>query len=262
MDIEERKELIDSMIPKEHQSYFYRLIRKGGFNALPTRGKVAIHPKTFERCVCIFTTIIDWEEYRDISPRQFMLSALMLGYAGEHGKVYQQLSRSAQRFFVNMAQESGHGAWDSNIYLEILVRLDSVPNAPLMSPRKKEPSRVTITPELALRRAIQVALEEVAKDAENNNSVCSLDLNYPTENFLKLMKAKTPPAFNNIDRCATEILFLWKLYYGEQTVTEFYERFKDYSYPLRCDQMFAILDDWNELAQYPSEWIVSLYPAR
>lgn len=269
MDNQERKALIDSEIPKEHRSYFYRLIEATGFKVQHSTVPDIFAPHKAEpsilksallaRSVTIFSTMLKWSDYQDVSSSQFYIAAKSLNSNVDNEDIYLDLTPAAQKFFIQLPKYATQGQDAGYIYLNLLSRVESLPDYSLMKSRYRPPGEETYENLLSFAEVVDAALEEVARNSQKEDIAARQDLTAPSPTLLTLMQVKTPPAFNRLDRNVSDVLFMCKMIYGEQTVIDFYEKFAEYTRrPLTAPEIFSILDDWQNLQSYPTDWIMEV----
>lgn len=239
----DRKALVSAGIPKDHRSEFYRFMRRC------KRSDAA--PKIYKASVMLFASMLKWDDYSEVSTDHFVIATIVLSYHSDNEKAYSTLTPNAQKFFVTLPRPSLQRRWDGTIYLNMLSRLESLPDCSIMQPRLR-----THGGTLSFAEVVNAALEEVEGNAENEGIAARLDLTSPSETLIELMRATPPRAFKHMDHIIYDVLFMCKVIYGEKTVIDFYERFSEYPIPFTGEQIFDILDDWENLQSYPVEWIM------
>lgn len=268
MDNRERTALINAAIPKEHQKHFYNIIRQNRLKVRqgPSSGPFsrskpnrALQPSLLASCISVFKGMLDWDDYHDVSPERFIAAARMLNYDKRYNDSYLSLTPVAQRFFVKLPKSSTQNRNSVFIYLTMLERLDdAVPNYSITHSRFRTPGSFNPESVLSFSELLMAVVEEVEKNSSISTVGELYDLKLPSPQLATLMKDRTPPAFNDLDFILMDVLFMWKMIYGENTVLEFYEKFREYPRPLSGQQMFTILDDWENLQHYPTAWIMSV----
>lgn len=267
MTNEERKAVIDAAIPKEHRPLFYRLIRDGGFKVRigntsgpfsrnkPTR---PLQPSQLFRAITIFTSMIQWGNYNQVSSEAFINAITILNQNPDNEVIYSELTPSAQKFFINLPKKISQRKEYGYIYLNLLNRLESLPDYSIMQALYQLPHhRSSDSPE-TIAEILIIALEQTKTNAASEGISTRYDLTPPSKRLVTLMQEQTPPAFNILDFILIDVLFMWKMLYGESAVIDFYEKFREYPRMLNDRQMFSILDDWSNLETYPAEWIMSV----
>lgn len=266
MDNKERTALINAAIPKEHQSYFYSLFRENGLKVRqgPSSGPFArnkpnraVQPSLLARSISVFKGMLEWDDYRDASPEQFIAAARVLNYDKRNEGLYLAMTPAAQKFFVRLPKSMLPSRDSGFIYLNTLERLGSAPDLSLTHMRSGDP--VSHPPRvMTFTEVLEKALAEVERNFEDANVAEQRHLSIPNQEVVSLMQYRTPLAFNSLDFNMYDALFMWKIIYNDQTVIDFYKTFYDYPYPLTGSQMFTILDDWENFKLYPRDWIMEV----
>lgn len=105
---------------------------------------------------------------------------------------------------------------------------------------------------------------EVAEDSPNRHN---LHLDTPSEEFARIARgekmdghlAGTSPAeilLMHFGTICAPLLILFRVYYGEEIVLQVIDRLSEFEQGITSNVVMDVLDDWDELQNYPIDWIM------
>lgn len=206
------------------------------------------------------------EEFRQNPSRYFHVLIERFLDSDINQEHYDSLTASAQNYLLLTAPDDGSKSisylrvWEPDIHLRILSKLESHPNQPLrFNPDTYTYSKDTEELQLQMQRLserLPSYFSEIEKNAQSPQVVERLDLALPSDEFFSLMLddrvSRILRAFENL----AEILMLWKVLYSEKSVIEVLSRFKGEPVYWTNHDLMDLLDDWEDLRDYPNEWIL------
>lgn len=208
-------------------------------------------------CAVIFAASKTWKDSRTITYARISIMVNLLNYR-DSMEIFQRLPKDIQNHFLVMKINNTKEA--VNTYLRCIERtgirnLKYVGNDSSIRTDKV----IEYGESASVRRYTSFCakhiLELVSNHSANSHREQKLDLSPIKPHFMtKIFDSGI--TLNLLKDVRVPILIMWKALYGEKKVLDCINEFESRNIFFNPDQVMDILDEWDDLQNYPLEWII------
>lgn len=249
-DYEVIRAMVTETVPQEHLEGFYKTMNKAGNSLHPQRGSTALFDyHTVKNCAIIYNSTQDWADPAVITVNKLIEFSFFLKFRNA-AEIYQSLPEVSQKFLLktdNLEDEE-----IVYIYLHALNKLHAGPKRNLKDAKTRwDEDSIRFAP-LDLFIAF---LEEIESTSTFDDAWERFDLTKPDDEVLQWLVSYHPTLLD-LGNNSSELILMWRAVYGNTHLVEFLERVCLPDFHLNPIQIVDILDDWEQVRDYPIDWIL------
>lgn len=255
--------IVEEMMSRDDAEKFFKMMDDLEVTVWPRPSEINFyHPDMVRRFALIFATTLKlkttrqrfWQpkkRFRSYDPQTLYTIALTLTHRDSES-IFENLSLECQKFYIELGVDRG----SHYIYLRLLRQMGFPPTHRIF---RFEKSKFGIheDPEDAHTQIRNFIAGLVSQSSGKDTS--ALDFSYPTDDFVAVIR-KESPLWESFYATATEIFFLFRVVYGEDTVLDFIRTVGVDEDRLTHDNILEIIDNWSDVKHYPVEWMLTMIP--
>lgn len=254
------KTLIHQMVPErdllEFSKFFINMSDEYSEDEYNTEYLDSYRVGFLYNCAVVFTNFKKWKNTPTLTYPKMSIMVNLLNYR-DSMEIFQRLPENIQKHLLVIKSENTKEA--VNAYLRCIDRigirtLEYVGNRSLI--------RTSRTVEYGQAGAVRKHTMECAKDILQNVLEASIRLNRtqtidcsPIKPHFRTKIFDSGIALNSLGDVRVPVIIMWKALYGEGNVLDCINRFESSNCFFSPDQVMDILEEWDELKNYPMEWI-------
>lgn len=253
-DYAELRTQIEEKLPENEVAGFYKLMEVLGNGMFPRYGSTGIYPPEHVKKIALIysSTLQMWNGFT-IKPQQISDFTFLL----DDGTldIYLSLTPECQKFCLDLIEI--YRPFIMYVYLRIFQKLRHAPPVRLIRVRRELMFEFLPDDEkLTVSENFIKALEST----DESKALHEADYSLPSKAFLAKV-CDQGSNFESLDDSKAELMFLLRIVYGESALMEFITASESSGDRLSWRQVMGVLDDWENLKNYPIQWSVNVIPS-